>query len=409
MRWELLYSSRLLKQRSGKTFFSPMTFIALFGIAFGLATTLITMSVVGGFEKAYQSAILGFNAHIVLIQEGISEEPVKLDDIFQTFKSQGIKATTPFIFREGLGVLPSEVEGVVIKGVDPQTMRQVYPIEFQALGEGDPVSRLEGPMGKAPSVILGKALLEKFFPKGAPANPQIRVMVSKGKAKSLKDLSETFSVVGTFDSGLNEFDSQFMLTSLAVMSSVFGANVNGVEIMLDDPNKAPALARSLEAALPPAFQAISWDELNEPLFSAMKMEKNLFFIMMTLIILIASFNVMGVIFMLIFSRKPDIAILKALGGEKKAIVRAFLLNGLILGGLGILTGEILAAGLLFSLTRFQWFKLDPEIYFISHLPVEWSVMTWGLITGLAFVICYVISRFSAGTLVKQAAVVQTYR
>lgn len=409
MNWEYLYSSRLLKARRGKTLFSPMTFIAIFGIAFGLAATLVTLSVMGGFEKAYQAAILGFNAHIVLIQEGISEEPVKLDDVLRTFKAEGIKATTPFIFREGLGVMPSEVEGVVIKGVDPKTMRQVYPIHFKPVGQTDPVKKLEEPLGKIPPIILGQALLQKFFPDGIPQNPQIRVMVPKGKAQSLKDLSETFLVVGTFESGLNEFDSQFMLTSLPVMRSIFGADINGVEIILDDRNKAPALARRLEEALPPAFQAISWDELNEPLFSAMKMEKNIFFIMMVLIILIASFNVMGVIFMLIFSRKPDMAILKALGGEKKAIIRAFSFNGLILGGMGILTGEILAAGILLSIARFQWFKLDPEVYFISHLPVEWSVMMWGVITGIAFLICYAVSRLSAGTMVKQAMVVQTYR
>ncbi|MDO8520293.1 MAG: ABC transporter permease [Deltaproteobacteria bacterium] len=407
MRWEFLYGGRMLKGR--RSLFSPMTWVALAGIAFGLAATLVTLSVMDGFETAYEEAILGFNAHIVLIQDGEENEKISLDDILTRFKKEGIRASTPFIFREGLGVMPDQVSGVVLKGVDPKTMREVYPIRFDPIGGRNPEGLLEE-QGKNPPAILGKILLKQFFPQGIPKNPEVRVVVPKGKFVSLKDLSETFTVVGTFESGLNEFDSQFILTSLPVMKGIFDTpNYNGMELVLHDKSKAHDLARRLEEALPPAYQAISWDELNEPLFAAMKMEKRIFLIMMLLIVGIASFNVMGVIFMLIVSRKPDIAILKALGGRKGGIVRAFSVNGLILGGIGILAGEVLAAAALYSLARFKWFALDPEIYFISRLPVAWSSALWGVITALAFLICYGVSRFSAAQLVKQAEVVQTYR
>lgn len=450
MNWVNLIAKRMLLSRKRRKSLSAMSLIAICGIAFGMAATLVTLSVITGFQKAYEQAILGFNSHMVLLQEGEIDDPDTLysqlnnfrvtdeeadywkDHLFwwnwlgnldflsdpkmEELKKKGIRAYTPFVYREGLGLLPDELTSIVLKGVDSKKVNQVYPINFQPLkGESSHLEELLADRkGSLPPVLLGKDLFDRFFPKGIEDEATVRLLIPKGKwreGKHFKDLAQDFEVVGTFESGLYEFDSQFVLTSIKAMDRLFelDGKISGVEIVLDDASKARFLARTIESSLLTPIQIVSWDELNEQLFSAMKMEKTLFLIIMLLIILIASFNVMGIIVILIISRRSDLAILRAMGAPRRSLYRALSLQGLFLGAVGSIFGIALSSVLLWSLERFQWFELDAQIYFISHLPVYWPKGLWVVMVAAALVICYGVSRLTTRVVLKHASLAQSFR
>lgn len=449
--WELDFSFRLLKSRKKLSVFLPMTLIAVCGIAFAMGAALVSLSVIGGFEKAYEQAILGFNSHIVLIREGEIDDlteiapvlnsfrtspyetalwtrkektwkwsggiPFFKDDRMEMLSQKGIQAVTPFIFREGLGIFPDAVEGIVLKGVDPAEMQKVYPVRYEHVDGtvlSDPGEALrQNQNAEIPPVVMGKPLFKRFFPDGAPDEPTVKLLIPKsyGESQKLNDYTQTARVIATFESGLYEFDSQFMLASIEDLRQLFKlkAKTSGVEIVLDDRFKAQNTARALEAALPPGFQAISWDELNEPLFAAMKMEKTLFWIIMILVMVIASFNVMGIILMLVLKRQPDIAILLAMGAREKSVNRCFAFYGGMLGLGGALLGTLLSAAILWSLNTFHWIPLDPQIYFLTELPVEWSAWVWLIFVGATLLICYGVARIASARLIRRGMLAQTFR
>ncbi|MBI4411547.1 MAG: ABC transporter permease [Deltaproteobacteria bacterium] len=460
MHWEYKLGFRMLLGRK-RQFFSPMTLIALCGIAFGMTATLVSLSVITGFQQAYEKAILGFNAHLILVQDGDVEDPEILQPVLDGMKvtdeearywkehallwrwfkyfglgtlsffsdpkmeeleDKGIVASSAFVYREGLAILPDDVSGIVLKGVDPANLRTVYPIRYELLSgtpNGKDLEETLSPFdARVPPVMVGKNLFDRLFPGGlkppAGESSLIRLMIPKGDAEekhTLKDYAQDFTVVGFFESGLYEFDSQFILTGLPVMQELFhlGKRVSGVEMVLDDPNKAPGLARTIEAQLPIPADLISWDQLNEALFSAMQMEKTLFLIVMLLIILVASFNVMGIIFMMVLNRQGDLAVLKAMGALGFRLRRSFTLQGGVVGVAGAFVGSVLSALCLWSLDRFQWFDLDPQIYFISHLPVAWSPSLWIGLIGAALLICTASASAAAGVALKYGSLRQTFR
>ncbi|MBI2340091.1 MAG: ABC transporter permease [Deltaproteobacteria bacterium] len=487
MRWEYRLGFRMLLGRK-KQFLSPMSLIALCGIVFGVGATLTSLSVITGFQEAYEKAILGFNAHLILVTDGDIEDPSVLTPVFdemrvtdeealywkkhaplwrwlkhvgffpdpkmEELQGKGIQGLSPFVYREGLALLSDEVAGVVLKGVDPSALDTVYPINYQLLPEAtsgervtsheslvtghwslvtgresratsDEQRALTEALGrtdlKAPPVLVGKDLFTRFFPEGktvAPARPAesrvIRLMVPKGDAEgkqTLKDYAQDFTVVGFFESGLYEFDSQFILTGLSSMQKLFQLDkkVSGVEMVLDDPHKARDMARALEAILPIPADIISWDQLNEDLFSAMRMEKTLFLVVMLLIVLVASFNVMGVIFMMILNRRGDLAVLKAVGAQGSRLRRAFSAQGAVMGLSGSVAGSFLSALCLWSLDRFGWFALDPQIYFISRLPVAWAPSLWIGLVASSVMICYGSAFVAAKVALKAGGLSQTFR
>ncbi len=422
MKWELFFSWRMIRSHKGRSLVSPMSVTAVLSIAFGITAMLVSVSVISGFQEAYKRAILGFNSHLVILGERDISDVKEIAKKILSFRPT-LTAVTPFIFREGLGIVKDGVSNIVLKGVEPETMENVYHVHFQSLVPEQNLSKiLSDNSNPLPTVIVGKDLLKKFFPETLPENPVIRLLIpkeeknsSRDKNHSLSDFAQRFRVVGFFDSGLYEFDSQFILTSIESMQSIFHLSgaVTGFEAVLDDPDKAPQMARVIEAALDDSndnlLQVISWDELNEALFSAMKMEKTLFLVMMLLIMMIASFNVVGIMMMMILNRGRDIAILKAMGVPVRVMMRVFSIQGLYLALIGTALGSLLSFILLYSLQRFSWLKLDPEIYFISQVPVVWPKMLWMILIGVSLAICYGTSMIATRISLREGTFHQTFR
>ncbi len=412
MLWTLTLGFRLVRSRTGGSFFSPMMVNSVLAIAFGITALLVCVSIFTGFQSAYQKAILGFNAHLIVVNQ---QEIKNIDEILSPLESfQEVRGVSPFLFREGLGLVADGVTSVVLKGIDPGVMKKVYSIRYEShltdkvLQES--LAREEG----IPSLIVGKELARRFFPEGMGENPVVRLLIPRegiDQKKGLKDYAQDFRVVGIFESGMYEFDAEFVLTSLEVMRSLFGQEIeaSGLEVVLSDPGRAPALARLIEKNLPTGYQVISWDELNEPLFSAIKMEKTLFLVIMLGIVLIGSFSVIGIIMMTIWQRKSELAILRAMGATPASLGWSLVLQGMVMAILGIILGTVLSTLILFSLRRWEWLHLDPQIYFISHVPIIWPLGLWGILLVASFLICLLTARISSAVALRQGGLVQTFR
>lgn len=410
MLWSLILGLRLIQSRKRGHFFSPMMVNSALSIAFGITALLVCFSVFTGFQSAYQKAILGFNAHLVVINE---QEIKNVGEVVLPLKNfPEVEGTSPFLFREGLGLVADGVTSVVLKGIDPGVMKKVYPVKYESY---PPTAVLEESLaGPLPSVIVGKELIQHFFPGGVGENPVITLLIPRegiDQKKGFRDYAQDFRVVGTFESGMYEFDSEFVLTSLEVMRNLFNLQVeaSGLEVVLSDPARAPELARLIEKELPSGYQIISWDELNGALFSAMKMEKTLFLVIMLGIVVIASFSVIGIIMMTIWQRRGELAILRAMGASPASLGWSLVLQGMVMAVMGIILGTVFSSMVLYSLQHWKWLHLDPQIYFVSHVPIIWPLGLWGILLGAAFLICVLTARLSSAVALRQGGLAQTFR
>ncbi len=406
--WEGIVALKMFKNRETGTKISSMVTMAVLSIAIATTCLLVSLSVVSGFAKAYENAILKFNAHVVVIRDGDIENISEIMPVVQKYSHN----ISPFIFREGLALLPGMVSGVVIKGIDAKTLGQVYPLNYIPVPSqaGQSLPSLLSAKNSIPSVLLGKELFDRTCAAG-PCE-FIRILIPKNNpSKQLKDFAQTFRVAGSFESGLYEFDSKFVLTSLQSMDTVFhtGEHASGIELSLEDPHQAAKVANEIESELPGDYQAISWDELNEALFSAMKTEKVIFLMIMILLVIVASFNVMGVILMMVLNRPREVAILRAMGASRWSLQNLFSFQGLCVGFLGTLIGIGMSVLILMTIKNWGWLSLDPQIYYVSHLPVDWSPFFWIVLVAVTLCICYGMSLVAARWLLKKNYLIQSFR
>ena len=331
--------------------------------------------------------------------------------------SQNVVGVTPFVFREGLSLDVKGATSVAIKGIDPSKGEEVYPETFiptdSKFSTWEEALTAPPTTGGKPGVVVGSGLLKELTraEEGAPSTIRLLVPRKSEEEKSLEERTGDFPIVGSFASGLHEFDSQFIVMSLPAMQKEFGlgSRVSGFEIRLDDRERAEEVARGLERNLSGSFQAIAWGELNEALFSAMKMEKAIFCLIMFVILLVASFNVVGVLAMQMNHRETELNILSVLGMTKNRLGKLFGLQGLLLASGGIFLGTLLAVLLLFAIDRLFPVAIDPKIYFISRLPVDWPTQLWIVLIVSSLLLCGVVSWLSSVFLLGRHSLIHTFR
>jgi lipoprotein-releasing system permease protein len=320
---------------------------------------------------------------------------------FSYAQRKGITGTTPFLYREGLLIAKGTIKGVVIKGVDPDTIRQVNQMLIY-LPSHETLKEALNASSKEPQIILGRALarnLGLLSDEGKLSKAKVTLMAptERNEKKFI-----TSDVAGTFESGLYDYDSNFALMNIIEARKIFEAAqiaATGIEIKLDDPDKAKAVADEINNGLGASYQAITWEELNRELFKALSLEKLTFSIIMGILVVVAAFNIVGVLILLIYHRIHEIAVLKALGIQNKTLQKIFIRGGIATGVIGTSMG--LAAGLIVSwiLQKFDLIKLSPEVYFLSSLPIDFSWTICGMITIFSLFMCFVTSWIASKKLI----------
>lgn len=381
MGYEWFISLRYLKARRRQGFISLISLISVAGVAVGVMALIVVLAVMTGFTDSLREKILGINSHIVIqrLGSGITDYRELSRTVMQT---DGVLAATPYTYSQTMLSVPDASSGAIVRGIDPETANNVLSLGNQ-LTEGN-IDALNGPplsSGAAPAetihsrslpgIILGKELARSLR---VDLGDNVRLFSPAGPLTPMGVIPKikTCRVVGIFDTGMYEYDSSLAYVSIATAQEFLelGPAVHGLELKVDDIYRASAIAKELEKSLGFGYVIKDWITMNKNLFSALKLEKTAMFIVLALIVLVAAFNIISTLIMVVMSKGKDIAILKSMGATSKGIMKIFVYEGLVIGLSGTIIGVIGGLILCKILSKYQFIKLPSDVYPITTLPIK---------------------------------------
>jgi lipoprotein-releasing system permease protein len=394
MKYEWFIGLRYLKAKRKQTFISIITIISIVGVMVGVMTLIVVLAVMSGFENTLKEKILGTQAHLVLLkasQEGMDhyEEVAK-----KVQEVKGVVSAAPFIFNQVMLSSESNVSGVVIKGIDPDRVGKVTELAHN-MKAGRLQGLKEGGESDSTGIILGVELAKHL---GVSLNDAIQVISPLGTMTPMGMMPKMkrFRVVGIFYSGMYEYDNTMAYVSLESAQKFFGmgARVTGIEIKTNDIYKVKEIGKEIRQRMGFPFWTKDWMEMNRNLFSALKLEKIAMFIILVLIVLVAAFNIISTLIMVVMEKHKDIAILKSMGAPSKAILKIFVIEGGVIGVVGTVFGTILGLGAAFNLEKITGFVenlfgfkvLASDVYYIDKLPSQVNPLDIALIVMTAILI-----------------------
>jgi len=383
--YEMIIGLRYLRAKRRQRTISLNTFISITGITLGVAALIGTLGIMTGFKEDLQGKILGTTAHIIVQERGTNDMKDYAEVVQHIEATPDVIAAAPFIFKQVLISSKSSVQGVILRGIQSEKEAQVTDLQANMkfgdlAGLQDPSlvqpginhslsGQTPSPPPNQPGIILGKELAMRL---GVFLGDSINVVSPVGPIKSftMTPKIRPFTVVGIFESGMFEYDSSLSYISLEEAQKFFGlgSTVTGIQVKVNDVFLAQEIGQRLEAALGLNFMARDWMQLNSNLFSALKLEKTMMFLLLVLITLVASFNIVGTLTMIVNEKQREIAILKAMGATPQSIMQIFMLNGLVIGLVG--TGIGVPLGYSFLWLIENYWSLDASVYFISRIPVH---------------------------------------
>jgi len=395
--YEFFIGLRYLKAKRRHRSVSLNTFISAGGVTLGVAALIATLAVMTGFKEDLRDKILGTNSHIVITDQSKDI----LEDYTTVLKVASeeahVIAAAPFIYQQVLLASGGTVYGVILRGIDSQLEKTVTDIDKNIIrGSLNDLETASAETGEdevpVHGIILGVELSGRL---GTFLGETINVMTPAGKPGPLGIVPKIrkFKVVGIFDSGMYEYDSNLAYISIKAAQDFFelGDGVTGVEVKVDDIFLAGEVAEVIEDKLGFPYSARDWMTMNRNLFSALELEKIMMFIILILIVLVASFNIVGTLTMIVVEKSREIAILKAMGAKPSAIMRIFMIGGLMIGLGGTLIGVPLGIAVCAILQKF--YTLPGDIYYISHLPVKIQLMDVSVVSLSAIFISFLATLY----------------
>ncbi|HXV25496.1 MAG TPA: lipoprotein-releasing ABC transporter permease subunit [Alphaproteobacteria bacterium] len=368
--FERMVAMRYLRARRQEGFISVIAGFSLLGIALGVATLIIVMSVMNGFRHELLSRILGLNGHMavyaelgpVLDYEALAERLAAIPDVVQT---------TPTVEGQVMATAHGGATGALVRGVRPKDL------EGRIVVSGNIVAGALDRFVGDDAIVVGSRLAQRF---GLGIGDQLTLISPQGNPTAFGTVPRIrgYRIVGVFEVGMYEYDSTFIFMPLEAAQKFFRLPqaVTNVEIMVADPDRVSALARAVLEAAGPGHRLVDWQRANSTFFNAIQVERNVMFLILTLIILVAAFNIISGQIMLVKDKGRDIAILRTMGATRGMVLRIFLLSGASIGIVGTLIGFVLGVAFADNIeTIRQWLQgltgtelFSAEIYFLSKLP-----------------------------------------
>jgi lipoprotein-releasing system permease protein len=393
MSYELFISLRYLRAKRKQVFVSIITFISIAGIFLGVAALIIVLAVMNGFETDLRNKILGINSHIILMQYSgaMRDHQRVMRDVVQV---PGVVAATPFIYSQAMLKNGSSVTGIVLRGLSTEDAMKVINLgkiregKLEDLGEGRKIPGLKPELTSLPGILIGRELAKNL---GVFLHETVYVVSPSGVATPMGMVPrmKPFLVAGIFESGFFEYDSTLAYISLKNCQEFLGMDemVTGIEIRVDDIYRADRIAKQIEKKLGFPYWGRNWMEMNKNLFSALKLEKRVMFLILSLIVLVAAFNIISALIMIVMEKNKDIAILKTMGATRAGIMKIFIFQGIVVGAIGTFLGCIAGLAVAFNLealSRFVenlfGFKILPgDVYYLSELPSQVNYGDVGII------------------------------
>ena len=385
MPYELFISKRYLSAKRKQVFVSVITFISIFGIFLGVAALIIVLAVMNGFEEDLRTKILGIKSHIELTTDmtGPMKDYQKVRE--KIADVEGVIASTPFIYSQAMIRSGNGVTGVIIRGLDTQSAFKVINLGKVKEGSIEYLNKIPREIslnykinGVPPDgIVIGKEMartLGVFLYDTVTIISPVSISTPMGMVPRMKK----FVVVGIFESGFYEYDSTLAYLSLQSCQDFLqmGNTVTGIDIKVDDIYKADSIARKIQSRLGFPFWTQNWMQMNKNLFSALKLEKHVMFIILSLIVLVAAFNIISALIMIVMEKNKDIAILKSMGATSRSIMKIFIFQGLIIGVIGTALGCVTGLAVALNLQKvsivvekiFRFKILPGDVYYLSELP-----------------------------------------
>ncbi len=360
---------RFLVAKRKEKFISIITFLSVGGVALSVMTLIVVLAVMSGFERDLRDKILGTNAHLFVTGNRAIENPYELLPKIDAVKH--VQAATPYIFGQVIVRVRDRVVGVALRGIDPKLESQVTNVQKNIVS-GDLSLPDNG-------IVIGQEISKRF---GLFMGDTVTIMSPTAVMTPLGPASRMMrcKVTGIFHSGMYEYDANMVYVSLKLGQQIFGLgdSVHGISVRLDNVQHTPMAKDAILAALGGQWTVSSWVEQNKNLFSAIKTEKNVMFILLVMAIAVAATNIMSTLIMMVMEKTKDIGILKSVGMSSMRVLKIFLWEGLIVGTTGSLIG--LVGGLWFVakidvienfVSRWTGFDVFPrDIYYLDKLPAE---------------------------------------
>ncbi len=396
MKLEFFIAKRYLRSKRKTKFISLITYISIFGIVIGVAALTIVLSVMNGFEEEVRSRFLGADAHVKVLalhDNGIKHYGFLMNELKNTTH---IKTMSPFISEKGLIKSKRTQAGVVVRGIDKKSAAEVLDlgrnVVYGNLNLGT-TTEIEG--DTLPGVVLGFQLAQRLQ---VILGDEVAVFSLSG-LRHFQDIPDVkkFRVTGYFETGLYEFDDIIAYISLESAQQLYQMDkkVNGIWIKLDHYSHADRAAREINKRIGFPYQVLTWKDMNPNLFAWMEIEKWAAFVILSLIITVAAFNIVSTLIMVTLEKTREIGILKSMGASSATIRRIFTYHGFIVGVVGTVVG--CAAGFIFCFIQqyFRIFSLPKDIYIISWLPVKMQLTDFILIGIASIVLTFLAAVYPA--------------
>jgi lipoprotein-releasing system permease protein len=369
--YEWFISFRYLRARHKQRFISLISLISVAGITVGVMALIVVLAVYSGFTDGLRDQILGINSHIIVQKPGgsILEYRSLREKIL---KVEGVTGATPYLYTQTLLSGAAGGNGVILRGIDPETAAGVISLGKQMI-RGSIHDLIQGPDSRVPHIILGKNLAQELL---VSMGDKVRLISSSGPLTPMGVIPriKTCRVSGIFESGMYEYDSNLAYMTLTDVQAFLesGDVVHGIEVAVkkDKLNQADQVARRIIDTIGPDFIAKDWMSMNRNLFAAFKLEKIGMFICLTLIILVAALNIISALIMVVMEKEKDIAILKSMGATSRSIMKIFFFQGLVIAFSGTILGVAGGLGLCDLLSRYKFIELPSNVYPMSTLPIK---------------------------------------
>jgi lipoprotein-releasing system permease protein len=391
MRYEFFIGLRYLRARRQETFISLITVISVLGVMIGVMTLNVVMAVMSGFEETLRDRLLGINAHISVVKSG---DPMRDYDrvLGQLRQEKEIVAAAPTIYGQVMLTSGTRVSGVVVRGVDPDRVNQVVDLERYLLKgklaalKSRHAIQVEERTVLLPGIILGERLAAQL---GVFEGSPVQVVSPLGSPTAIGVIPKVrrFVVIGIMKTGMSEIDSAVVFMGLAEAQSFFDLEgaATAIEMRIHDVKDSRTVAERLQRQLGFPYFAEDWTRLWPNLFSALELEKTVYFLVLLLMILVGAFNIVSTLVMVVMEKRKDIAILRSMGATQQSIRKIFLFKGCFIGVVGTALGVLLGLLVCGLIAQYE-FALPEGMFLISTVPVR---VYWGNFVLVAVASCVV--------------------
>ncbi|MDO8534963.1 MAG: lipoprotein-releasing ABC transporter permease subunit [Xanthobacteraceae bacterium] len=395
--FEWMLSLRYLRARRKEGFISVIAGFSFLGITLGVATLIIVMAVMNGFRKELLTKILGLNGHLLIqpIESPLTDFAAVAERVAGV---KGVKLAVPLVEGQALASSPFHAGGVLVRGLREADLKRLPSIATN-LRSGT----LEG-FDDGQGVVIGKRLSDQL---SVRAGDQLTLVAPRGAVTPMGTTPriKAYKIAAVFEIGMSEYDSVFVFMPLVEAQAYFNraGDVSAIEVYVDNPDAVDRFRRLINDAAERSIFLVDWRQRNATFFNALQVERNVMFLILTLIVLVAALNIISGLIMLVKDKGHDIAILRTMGATRGAVLRIFLITGSSIGVVGTLVGFGLGLAVCLNIEEIRRFiswltateLFSPELYYLSKLPADMDSNETAAVVTMALVLSFLATVYPA--------------